>query len=170
MTVFRESSPVVLAVCVLSALTLASYGAIDIETVPVGNPGNAGELSGAGAGGYGADRVCGAVAYHYNIGKYEVANAQYATFLNAVDAGGTNPNGVYSVSMGSDPRGKVSFDAEGKSIPGFAAEDAEPYDDVDELRLSPRWSNNEDLSTLKGQVARLRFRLRNARLYAFQIQ
>ncbi|MGB2985088.1 MAG: hypothetical protein WBE26_04325, partial [Phycisphaerae bacterium] len=29
-----------------------------IETVPVGNPGNAGELSGEGAGGYGPDRIC----------------------------------------------------------------------------------------------------------------
>ena len=57
---------------------------ITIETVPVGNPGNAGELSGKGAAGYGADRVCGRVGYHYNIGKYEVTNAQYAAFLNAV--------------------------------------------------------------------------------------
>ena len=48
------------------------------------NPGNAGELSGAGAGGYGPNRVCGAVGYTYNIGKYEVTAGQYAAFLNAV--------------------------------------------------------------------------------------
>ena len=36
-----------------------------IVTVPVGNLGNTGELSGAGAGGYGPDRICGAVAYVY---------------------------------------------------------------------------------------------------------
>ena len=57
-----------------------------IATVPVGNPGNAGELSGAGAGGYGPDRICGSVAYAYNIGKYEVTAGQYTAFLNAVAA------------------------------------------------------------------------------------
>ena len=57
-----------------------------IEFVPVGNPGNAGELSGLGAGGYGPDRICGAVDYAYNIGKYEVTAGQYCEFLNAVAA------------------------------------------------------------------------------------
>ncbi|MDM8004619.1 MAG: hypothetical protein QUV05_00485, partial [Phycisphaerae bacterium] len=52
-----------------------------IETVPVGNPGNVGELSGAGAGGYGEDRICGAVSYGYRIGKYEVTAGQYCAFL-----------------------------------------------------------------------------------------
>ncbi|NLE58846.1 MAG: formylglycine-generating enzyme family protein, partial [Planctomycetes bacterium] len=58
--------------------------AVNIETVPVGNPGNAGELSGAGAGGYGPDQICGAVDYEYRIGKYEVTAGQYTEFLNAV--------------------------------------------------------------------------------------
>ena len=57
-----------------------------IETVTVGNPGNAGELSGAGAGGLGTDRICGAVDYTYNIGKFEIKAAQYTAFLNAVGA------------------------------------------------------------------------------------
>jgi len=43
------------------------------ETVPVGNPGNAADSTGYGA-----------VAYEYKIGKYEVTNAQYCEFLNAV--------------------------------------------------------------------------------------
>ena len=34
---------------------------MDMPFVTVGNPGNAGELSGAGAGGYGPNRICGAV-------------------------------------------------------------------------------------------------------------
>ncbi len=38
------------------------------------------------------------------------------------------------------------------------------------LRLKPAWKNDEDLSTLNGKVVRIRFRLRNALLYAFQIQ
>ena len=73
--------------------------AVDIETVPVSNPGNAGELSGAGAGGYGSDRICGAVDYTYNIGKYEVTAGQYTEFLNAVAA--TDTYGLYNSSMWS---------------------------------------------------------------------
>ena len=42
-----------------------------------------GELSGASYGGYGPDRICGAVDYTYNIGKYEVTAGQYTEFLNA---------------------------------------------------------------------------------------
>ena len=94
-----------------SCTTGPSY-VVTIETVPVGNPGNAGELSGKGAGGYGADRVCGRVGYRYNIGKYEVTNAQYAAFLNSVDVDGENANGIYNVNMGSDPRGGISFNVE----------------------------------------------------------
>jgi sulfatase modifying factor 1 len=57
--------------------------AVNIETVFVGDPGNVGELSGSDAGGYGPDRICGAVGYTYNIGKYEVTAGQYTEFLNA---------------------------------------------------------------------------------------
>ena len=65
----------------------------------MGNAGNAGELSGSGVGGYGPDRVCGAVAYEYNIGKYEVTAGQYVEFLNAVAA--TDTYGLYTALMGS---------------------------------------------------------------------
>ena len=74
-----------------------------IDTVPVGNPGNPGELSGAGAGGYSPDRICGAVAYAYNIGKYEVTAGQYTEFLNAVAA--SDPYGLYNTSMDSSSYG-----------------------------------------------------------------
>ena len=43
------------AVCV--ALVSAASAAVNIETVPVANTRNTGELSGEGAGGYGPDRV-----------------------------------------------------------------------------------------------------------------
>ena len=59
---------VVAAVCVF--LVSAAAAVVDIQTVPVGNPGNAGEGSGRSYGGYGPDRICGAVAYSYNIGKF----------------------------------------------------------------------------------------------------
>jgi len=74
-----------------------SAQAVTIATVPVGDPGNAGELSGAGAGGYGPDRICGSVGYNYNIGKYEVTAGQYTDFLNAVAA--TDTYGLYYTSM-----------------------------------------------------------------------
>ncbi len=82
---------------VLLAVLATTAQAVTIETVPVGNLGNAGELSGAGVGGYGPDRICGAVDYTYNIGKYEVTAGQYAEFLNAVAA--TDPYGLYNSNM-----------------------------------------------------------------------
>jgi sulfatase modifying factor 1 len=64
--------------------------------VTVGNPGNAGELSGSDAGSL-ATRICGAVAYQYRIGKFEVTASQYTTFLNAVAK--TDTHGLYSTKM-----------------------------------------------------------------------
>ncbi|MCP4590842.1 MAG: formylglycine-generating enzyme family protein [bacterium] len=77
--------------------------AVVIDTVTIGNPENDGELSGAGAGGHGADRICGAVGYTYNIGKYEVTAGQYAEFLNAVAA--SDPYGLYGTDMDSSSYG-----------------------------------------------------------------
>jgi formylglycine-generating enzyme required for sulfatase activity len=92
---------VVAAVCV--SLFSGASAALNIETVPVGNPGNAGELSGAGAGGYGPDRICGAVNYEYNMGKYEVTAGQYCEFLNAVAK--TDTYGLYNANMWSSAYG-----------------------------------------------------------------
>ncbi len=58
----------------------------------------------------------------------------------------------------------------GTPIPGFSGKNAREYLAVDDLRLKPAWENDKDLSALKGKVVRIRFRLRNARLYAFQVQ
>ena len=59
---------------------------------------------------------------------------------------------------------------DGKALLGLSGKDAAEYQAVDDLRLRPAWQNGKDLSALKGKVVRIRFRLRNARLYAFQIQ
>jgi formylglycine-generating enzyme required for sulfatase activity len=67
----------------------------------VGNPGNIGELSGASAGGYGPDRICGAVGYSFNMGKFEVTAGQYMQFLNAVAT--TDTYGLYKAEMWTDP-------------------------------------------------------------------
>lgn len=61
-------------------------GLSSLETVPVGNLGNSGQLSGEGQWATVPARVCGAVNYEYNIGKYMVTAAQYCEFLNAVAA------------------------------------------------------------------------------------
>jgi len=62
------------------------------------------------------------------------------------------------------------LDEAGKAIPGFSGKDAPEYEAVDNLRFKPAWKNHKDLSVLSGKVVRVRFRLRGARLYAFQIQ
>lgn len=107
----RFGRAVCAAVVVVSVCGVAS--GVTIETVPVGNTGNVGELSGESAGGAdpaGPNRVCGAVGYEYLIGKYEVTNAQYCEFLNAVDASGANPHDVYDDRMGTSQYGGISFD------------------------------------------------------------
>ncbi len=78
--------------------------AITIETVPVGDPGNSGELSGMSVfNGAGDDRICGAVGYTYQIGKYEVTAGQYCAFLNAVAK--TDTYGLYNAMMGMSSEG-----------------------------------------------------------------
>ncbi|MCK4661128.1 MAG: hypothetical protein KAV82_16530, partial [Phycisphaerae bacterium] len=96
-----------MTIATVAAVVLACVSGVQadvvMETVPVGNLGNAGELSGLGAGGNGPDRICGAVDYAYNIGKYEVTAGQYAEFLNAVAA--TDAYELYNSSMDSSSYG-----------------------------------------------------------------
>ncbi len=80
-----------------------SHRSVVIQTVTVGNPGNAGELSGEGAGGNGPDRVCGAVDYVFRMGRFEVTAGQYAEFLNAVAA--TDTYGLYDPNMDNSTHG-----------------------------------------------------------------
>jgi formylglycine-generating enzyme required for sulfatase activity len=51
------------------------------------------------------------VPYEYRIGKYEVTNAQYAEFLNAVDPMGTNLRGLYFSGMSTSQHGGIDFSA-----------------------------------------------------------
>lgn len=55
-----------------AALISSATATVTIDWVTVGNPGNAADTTGYGA-----------VGYEYQIGKYEVTNAQYSEFLNA---------------------------------------------------------------------------------------
>jgi formylglycine-generating enzyme required for sulfatase activity len=72
-------------------------GLTSLETVAVGNPGNAPGLTELG------HRLCGAVNYVYSIGKFEVTAGQYTAFLNAVAA--TDTYGLYNTRMASLPQG-----------------------------------------------------------------
>ena len=62
--------------------------AVTIDFTPVNNVGNAPNP----ATGFGA------VSNLFYISKYETTNDQYVSFLNSVDASGTNPNGIYQSS------------------------------------------------------------------------
>ena len=86
------------AVAVLGLLGAVPAGAVTIDWVTVGDPGNAADASGYGA-----------VSDEFRIMQFEWTNSQYVEFLNAVDPSGTNPNAVYNASMGSDARGGISF-------------------------------------------------------------
>ena len=77
-----------MAIC--AAMMAVAGGAWAETMVTVGNAGNAPDTR--YGGGYGA------VAYEYRIGKYEVTNAEYIAFLNAVATVG-DPNGLYSTHM-----------------------------------------------------------------------
>ncbi len=82
------------ATLVVVALLATTAQAVIIETVPVGNPGNANDTHDEGYGG---------VADPYLIGKYEVTNAQYTKFLNAV--ADTDTYGLYNAEMWSNEYG-----------------------------------------------------------------
>jgi len=80
----------ILAVNVVSATPVQG---IDIEFVTIGNASNAGDTRGA-ANPSGA----GAVAYDYSIGKYEITNGQWNTFVLAAGAPTGNPSNAYDES------------------------------------------------------------------------
>jgi formylglycine-generating enzyme required for sulfatase activity len=92
----------ILAVVVVLASTIPTL-AITIPTVPVGNPGNAGEPQ--------LDGRFGAVAHEYQIGTYEVTNAQYVEFLNSIDPAGDNALELYNPSMSFDSRSGIVLNA-----------------------------------------------------------
>jgi len=79
-----------MTIVLVSALSpVGAYAAqVFIETVPVGDVGNADDIHGTGYGG---------VNYSYKMGKYEVTAGQYTAFLNAV--GSTDTYGLYNSSM-----------------------------------------------------------------------
>jgi sulfatase modifying factor 1 len=93
-----------LTLAATAALITSAAASVTIHYVSVGHAGNAADPT----------TGFGAVAYDYQIGKYEVTNAQYTEFLNAVQpygtgGGGIGFNGVYNANMGSHVRGGINY-------------------------------------------------------------
>ena len=86
-----DAIALVLSLCATATPVSAT---VVVETVTVGNPGNADDTHYAGYGG---------VGYVYRIGKYEITAAQYTDFLNAVAA--TDTYDLYHEGMWSYPTG-----------------------------------------------------------------
>ena len=78
-----------LTLAATSALITSASASITMDWVNVGNPGNAADPA--------TGSLYGAVAYAYQIGKYEVTNSQYGAFLNA--KGASNSGAIYNSSM-----------------------------------------------------------------------
>lgn len=91
------------SLAVAVAFTPVSAWAVSIDLVPIGNPGNAGDVitddNNAVVG------IFGRVTSTYQIGKLEVTNAQYIEFLNA--KAGTDPLELYNILMGSTSTGGI---------------------------------------------------------------
>ena len=82
------NSPIGLALLASISLVSPAKALVSINWTNIGNPGNAADPT------YGG----GAVSYVYNIGTYDVTNAQYVEFLNA--KGASNSAGIYNSTMG----------------------------------------------------------------------
>ena len=126
-----------LALLVALLLATNSSWAVSINTVVVGNPGNAGQGSGTGVNGSAADgdspftgigtfAVVGAVNYSYQIGTTEVTNAQYVEFLNSKAI--SDPFDLYNTTMGSAVQGGILRSGASGSY-SYSVKDAAAADD-----------------------------------------
>jgi sulfatase modifying factor 1 len=121
--------------------------AVSIDWVTVGNPGNACETQPQGC--------FGDVADVYRISKYEVTNAQYAEFLNAV-AATTDTNGLYNPLMGSGRGGITQTPIVGgfnySPITGRGNMPVNYVSFYDALRFA-NWMNNGQLAGAPGAAS-----------------
>jgi sulfatase modifying factor 1 len=87
-------------IAVAVALSSSALAQIQIDYVGVGDLGNPADLATGN----------GSVSSLFSIGRYEVTNSEYATFLNSVDPFGQNLQGLYNPAMTSSALGGISFD------------------------------------------------------------
>ena len=95
----------------MASITAAAMGGVLDSTVfvTINDTGNAGNTT-SGTSGPSSPSGLGAVSSIYRLANKETTNAQYVDFLNAVDANGTNPRGVYNTSMASG-NGGIAFNS-----------------------------------------------------------
>jgi len=87
----RHSNILSLGLVLVAGVSLVTpaMAVVNMVYVPIGDAGNTADpLTGS---------LYGAVDHAYNIGKYEVTNAQYVDFLNA--KGASNSFGIYNIHM-----------------------------------------------------------------------
>ena len=96
--------------CIALSASVVCCAAITIDTVPVGNLGNANDAATGG--------LYGGVAYNYQIDKYDVTVGQYTAFLNAVAA--TDTYGLYNPVMATNPSSPVSRGAASRAVTATA--------------------------------------------------
>jgi formylglycine-generating enzyme required for sulfatase activity len=130
---------VMFAMAVVSGLMgdiRSTHATLVINTVIVGNAGNANDTSGFGG-----------VSNEYSIATSEVTNLQYVEFLNNVDPTGANALGLYNSSMTSSTRGGIDFtsgNADGSKYSTKSGRDNNPVVFVnwyDAVRFA-NWLNN----------------------------
>ena len=125
--------------------------AITINTVLVGNPGNANDPGDGDAGNSGIQNY-GAVSYAYRIGTTEVTVGQYTAFFNAV--ADTDTYALYNTSMGTDlntSRIRGAASQEATSIAPRLAQHARHACDLGDAARFSNWLHN-------GQPTAARFR------------
>jgi len=117
----RRGFEIVCVAAIVAALGSAA-SALEIETVPVGNLGNANDTEGDGYG---------AVSYAYNIGKYEVTAGQYRDFLNAVGKSTADTYGLYNSSMDSTYGCQITWNSASSTYDFSGAPSGDESDWVD---------------------------------------
>lgn len=98
----RELVRMLPAILLGGAIVSPASATLTLDTVTVGNPGNAPANPAAGV-------FRGSVAVSFGIARYETTNAQYVEFLNAVDQDGSNPRALYNANMTSNALGGIDF-------------------------------------------------------------
>lgn len=115
----------------------------EIETLLIGDPGNPPDTNGLGS-----------VPVEYRIGTFELTNAQYTRFLNAIAA--SDPNGVYDEVMTTSLRGGIVRNGIPGSYtyttkPGFADKPASGFSWADAARYC-NWLHNGAPTGSQGQA------------------
>jgi formylglycine-generating enzyme required for sulfatase activity len=119
----------------LLLIASSASATVTMAWTPIGNPGNACDSQPQGC--------FGAVGYSYNIGTFEVTNAEYAEFLNAKAK--SDPLNLYNTQMGNASGGITRTGSDGSFSYGtIAGRENNPVNFVafyDAIRFA-NWMNN----------------------------